>query len=130
LTWDTISPTGFWISPANNWTISGTQKLEISSSDSGSGVVSVVFQYKQNNGLDTFHNTSADWNTVGLALDGYMARVVITDQAGNQTNIDRNFYVAAVISGITSNTLDTSKIRISWKTDRLTDSRIIFDSAR
>lgn len=128
LIWDTINPTGSWVSPVNNWTISGTEELKASTSDSLSGIDSVKFQYKQNNGIDTFHNTPAIWDTVGLPLDGYTGRIIITDKAGNSINVDRNFYVAAVISNVVSSTLDTSRIQINWNTDRLTDGRIIYDT--
>lgn len=126
---DHTNPTGSWTSPVVNWTISGMETLSASTSDNLSGVSSVQFQYKQNNGVDTFHDTPAIWNTVGLPLDGYTGRIVVTDNAGNSINVDRNFYVAAVISKVSSYTIDTNKIQISWVTDRLSDSRVILDTA-
>ncbi|MEK7163615.1 MAG: right-handed parallel beta-helix repeat-containing protein [Patescibacteria group bacterium] len=133
---DHTNPSGTWTSPVVNWTISGTETLQADATDNLSGISSVKFQYKQNNGVDTFHDIatdnvspfSTDWNTVGLSLDGYSGRIIITDKAGNSFTADRNFYVAAVITSFTHFTVDTNRIQVDWTTDRPTDGHVVYDT--
>ena len=128
LTWDTTAPTGFWTAPASGETISGSTTLAATASDSLSGIDSVKFQYKRNDGRDTFHSTPSIWDTTALALDEYTLRAVVTDNAGNITTIDRTVYVAAVITGFTHFTIDTNRIQVDWTTDRPTDGHVVYDT--
>ena len=127
--YDTTAPTGSWVSPTANDTISGSTVLEAAASDSLSGVDSLKFQYKRNDGIDIFHDIAGtSWDTTGLALDMYTLRAIITDKAGNSTTIDRLVDVAAVVSGQASTTPSDSSAVISWTTDRLTSSRVVYDT--
>ncbi len=129
LTWDTVNPTASWDSPAADSSISGTVTLQVSASDSPAGVASILFQYKRNDGIDSFHDTPALWDTTSLPLDNYTIRAVVTDNAGNSTNIDRIVGVAAVITGQSSSTTSTNSFMVTWTTDRPTSGRIIYDTA-
>lgn len=136
LTWDTTNPTGTWIQPLANADVSGNVTLTASASDT-SGITSVEFAYKRNDGVDSFHTIatltgspfSTTWDTNSLVLDPYTLRIVIVDGAGNSTNVDQIVGVATVIS-VPSNPSSTSTngVTINWTTDDPTTSRIIFDT--
>lgn len=127
--YDTTAPVVSWISPTAGATISGSASLDISATDALSGVASIQYQYRRNTGIDIFHDISGSaWDTTGLALDTYTLRAIVTDKADNSTTIDRLVEVAAVVSGQASTTPSDSSAVISWTTDRLTSSRVVYDT--
>jgi hypothetical protein len=64
--------------------LSGTVSLSASSSDGGSGIASVAFQYKLA-ADSTWTATAAAWNTTPLGDGLYDLRAIATDNAGNAT---------------------------------------------
>lgn len=135
VTVDNTAPTGNWITPFSGDTISGTANLEVNASDSLSGVASVQYQYSSD-GV-TFFDIGApitsgpyttSWDTTLLPLGPYTIQAVITDNAGNSTNIDEVVDVAAVITDLSGVGNSTDQITITWNTDRPTDSRVVFDT--
>jgi len=132
---DTTAPTGGWTTPTDGTDVNGTVSLEGTASDTN-GVASVEFQYKRNDGIDTFHTISTDssdpfaasWDTSALVLDNYTLRMVITDSAGNPTNLDITVGVSAVISDETSSSPKTNGVTITWTTNQLTSSRVVYDT--
>lgn len=127
LIWDKTSPSGSWVNPLNNDTISGTASLSVSTSDSLSGVDTVVYKYALD-GSSTFTAIpGTTWDTTLLALGKYTLRAVITDNAGNIYNADESVYVAAVITSFSHFTVDTNRIQIDWTTDRPTDGKVVYD---
>lgn len=133
---DLSTPVASWTSPAAGSTISGTGTLTVSATDEDiTKIKSVKFQYKRNDGVDTYHTLVTDtsvpysyaWDTTSLALGEYNVRAVATDNAENSTTIDRIVYVAAVVTSQSSFTVGVESISVSWTTDRPTDGRIIYD---
>lgn len=132
---DTVAPTASWAAPATDSTIIGTGTLTANASDTTSGVASVKFQYKRNDGVDTFHDIVTDtlspyttpWDTTPLALDTYTTRIIVTDNAGNITIVDQNVDVAAVTGGEQSIGKTFTGTTITWNTDRPTSGRIVYD---
>lgn len=132
---DTVAPTASWSVPAAGATIIGTGTLTANASDATSGVASVKFQYKRNDGVDTFHDIVTDtnapyttsWDTTLLSLDTYTTRVIVTDNAGNITTVDQNVDVAAVVSGEQNAGKTFEGTTITWNTDRPTTGRIVYD---
>lgn len=125
---DHSNPTASWDSPAADSSISGTVTLQVSASDSPAGIASILFQYKRNDGIDSFHDTPALWDTTSLPLDNYTIRAIVTDNAGNATTIDRIVGIAAVITGESSSTISTNSFTVTWTTDRPTSGRIVYDT--
>src|SRR5581483_4815133 len=79
---DNTAPTATMTSPGAN--VRGTITLGSTTSDSGSGVASVQYQYSTA-GAGSWNNTAAAWNTTLLSDGLYDLRVIATDGAGNQT---------------------------------------------
>lgn len=93
-----------------------------------SGVDTVLYFYKRDDGIDEFHLTDSDWDTTSLALDTYILRATVTDNAGNTASFDEEVSVSAIISGVSSTTPSTDSAIITWTTDRLTKSRVVYDT--
>lgn len=125
---DVTAPTGSWVTPVASSTISGTATLSFTASDATSGLLSTVFQYKRDDGVDTFHTTRSSWDTTGLPLDNYILRAVVTDNAGNTANFDEKVGVAAVVSNENSVGTGFTSALITWTTDRPTTSRVVYDT--
>ena len=88
---DTTPPTGSPTAPASGSYLRQTVTLSSNSADSGSGVASVVFQYRPTGGsgwttieTDTSSPYRADWDTSAVTDGPYDLRVVTTDRAGNE----------------------------------------------
>lgn len=125
---DVTAPTGSWIIPVALSTISGTATLSFTASDATSGLLSTSFQYKRDDGIDTFHDTGSAWDTTALPLDNYILRAVVTDNAGNTANIGETVGVAAVVSNEDSVGTGFTTALITWTTDRPTTSRVVYDT--
>lgn len=125
---DIVAPTGTWINPLDTSTVSGTVNLNFVATDSDSGVQSVIYQYKRNDGADTLHSTGSSWDTTGLPLDNYILRAVVTDNAGNTANFDETVGVAAVVSAEHGVGDGYTSATVTWTTDRPTTSRVIYDT--
>ncbi|MEK7503983.1 MAG: hypothetical protein AAB550_00565 [Patescibacteria group bacterium] len=126
--YDDTNPTGTWVTPVVNTTISGSTDLVINTDDNLSGVDTVVYKYAPD-GSSTFTAIpGTTWDTTLLALGKYTLRAVITDNAGNVYNADESVYVAAVITSFSHFTVDTNRIQIDWITDRSTDGKVIYDT--
>jgi len=67
--------------------------INFSATDNLSGVKSVVYEYKQNNNIDTFHLTNIDWDTSSLVLDSYILKATVTDNAGNSASATVSYTV-------------------------------------
>ncbi len=137
VTFDKTNPTGSWTTPNNGDTISGTGTLTVNAADTGgSGVASVKFQYQRNNGIDSFHNIAtvtsgpytSPWDSSSLTLDTYNLRAIITDNAGNVTNVDEQVDVAAVITSELNQTTSFTSFNVSWTTDRPTSGQVVWDT--
>lgn len=63
-----------------------------------------------------------------MTLDTYTLRATIADNAGNSATVDQTVDVATVISGETTSSVSTTSIIVTWTTDDLTTSRVIYDS--
>lgn len=133
---DKSAPTGNWITPLADSTISGIVHLEFSATDDGSGVSNVKLQYKRNDGVDDFHSLitdsespyEVDWDTTTLPLDLYTLRAIATDNLGNVTQIDETVGVAAVVSNESGASSTYGTATITWTTDRPTKSRVVYDT--
>lgn len=133
LTVDNTLPGGSWVYPTNDSTISGTISLNFAATDTNSGVASVVYQYKADDGVDTFHDiTGSTWDTTALPLGNYILRAVVTDNAGNVSGnsgeFDITVGVAAVISSQNAIGVTGGNIVVTWTTDRPTTSRVVYDT--
>ena len=88
---DNTAPTGSLTSPAGGAMVGGSSvSLAASTSDTGSGVASVRYEYRPTGGssftpivTSTTSPFAAAWDTSGLASGSYDLRPVITDRAGN-----------------------------------------------
>jgi len=79
---DNTPPSATMNDPGAN--LSGTVSLTSSTSDAGSGISTVTYQYSEA-GLNNWTTTAANWNTT-LVGDGlYDLRVIAADLAGNST---------------------------------------------
>ncbi len=134
---DTTAPTGSITSHSGGETVSGFVVVTADASDSLSGVSSVLFQYKRDDGVDTFHDIetsltspfSANWDTSSLDLDTYILRIIVTDGAGNEfTSTEVSVDLAAVVSGELSATPSQTTAVITWTTDKPTSSRVVYDT--
>ena len=86
---DNTAPSATMNDPGN---MSGTVALDATSTDSGSGVSSVVFQYSPTTlgtwttvGTDTTFPYGVNWDTTVIDDGRYDLRIVSTDVAGNST---------------------------------------------
>ena len=79
---DNTAPAVTMTSPGAN--VRGTVTLGSTSSDEGSGVSGVVYQYSPA-GQGVWTTTPSSWNTVSLADGLYDLRATATDNAGNST---------------------------------------------
>ena len=86
---DNTAPSATMTDPGN---MSGTVALQGTSTDSGSGVSSVVFQYSPTTqniwttvGTDTTSPYTVNWDTTAVNDGRYDLRIVSTDVAGNST---------------------------------------------
>ncbi len=93
---DTTAPSGSITAPTDAGYVNSTQPtFTVSASDSGSGVASVLFQYKltaaptyTDLNTDTSSPYAAVWGIVNLSdASSYNLRAVITDNAGSQTTL-------------------------------------------
>ena len=128
VTVDITNPEGNWATPTEDSTVSGIVSLNFSATDDLSGVDTVLYFYKRDDGIDEFHLTDSDWDTTSLALDTYILRATVTDNAGNTASFDEEVSVSAIISGVSSTTPSTDSAIITWTTDRLTKSRVVYDT--
>lgn len=126
---DMSAPTGNWIYPVANSTVSGIVTLDFSATDAGSGVLDVEYSYQRNDGLDSFHVLSSNiWDTSGLDLDNYTLRAFVTDNVGFTTISDIVVGLSAVISNENFVTLGTDSVGVSWTTNKPTTSRVVYDT--
>lgn len=128
VTIDTTPPTGNWIAPVDGVSVSGVVVLNFSATDNLSGVDEVWYSYKRNDGIDSFHTTSSNWDTTTLPLDVYTLKATITDLAGNNSEFEQTVNVVAVLSNQSSTTPSTDSAVISWITDKETKSRVVYDT--
>ena len=141
LTWqDSVAPSGNWTTPSANTDVSGNVTLTATVSDPtpSSGIASVTFSYKRNDGVDSFHAITTltggpfttTWDTNNLALDNYTLRLIITDASGNVTTLDQTVGVATLVlsSSINTGSIISDGVVINWVSDDLTSSRVIFDT--
>ena len=69
--------------------LTGTVQLGATTSDAGSGVDTLTFQYSPA-GQNDWSPTPAGWNTALVADGSYDLRVVVTDHAGNSPRPSRS----------------------------------------
>lgn len=136
VTVDNTAPTGSWVYPINNATVSGAVTLNFTPHDNLSGVAgNVVYKYKAV-GETSFRTDSNivgnSWNTTGLTLGDYILRAIVTDNAGNVAGdggeFDITVGVAALVSDQNAVGTSTGSITVTWTTDRPTTSRVVFDT--
>ncbi len=110
--------------PAGDYT--GTQSVELSSSDSLSGLASI---YYTTNG-DTPDNTSTLYTgPISVASDETI-KAVAYDNAGNaSTVLEAAYGIAPTISGEGSIGVTTTSITLVWTTDQPATSRVIYDTS-
>lgn len=135
---DTASPSATWFLPLADETISGVSTIQVNTSDiaPSSGIDNVVLEFKRNNGTDDYHSMTTlitfpyryDWSTSGLPLDEYILRATVTDKTGNLATIEQKVKVAAIITNISSWTPNFGEISINWTSDRLTSTRVVYDT--
>jgi len=128
---DNTAPTGNWINPTNNSTVSGIVTLNFVAQDNLSGIEGIVYKYKAVGETDfrTDGNIVGDsWNTTGLPLGDYIVRAKVTDKAGNVAEFDITVGVAAVISSQNAIGVTGGNIVVTWTTDRPTTSRVVYDT--
>lgn len=137
--YDTTNPTVNWTSPQDNDTLVGTKQILSSNSDALAKLASVHYGFKKTSEPDTSYvtisnvtvapfNNSISWDTSLLDLDTYNLRLTVTDKAGNETQITRQVGVAAVVSDESGFGSSYTEATITWTTDRLTSSRVVYDT--
>ncbi|MDP3917903.1 MAG: Ig-like domain repeat protein, partial [Candidatus Woesebacteria bacterium] len=124
---DNTNPTGTWINPIDEQTVSGSVSLNFSADDNLSEVASVVYWYSSDGVIFTSIGSDT-WDTTTLPLGDYTLRAVVTDNAGNSANFDENVGVAAVISAENGASSTYGTATITWTTDRPTKSRVVYDT--
>lgn len=134
---DTTVPSASWVSPAEGSVVSGTTNVEVTALDNdATGIKDVKFEFKKNiEGAewqeivtDSENPYKTDWDTTSLSLDAYTLKATVTDNAENVTIIERIVNIAAVVSNEESDSASYSNALITWITDRLTQSRVIYDT--
>ena len=85
ITIDNTAPTGALTQPAASATVGGPSvALAATSSDAGTGVASVTYQYRPAGSSGSFTDISgATWDATGVASGDYELRATITDNVGN-----------------------------------------------
>ncbi len=80
---DNTVPYGSMTAPTAGAHVGGSVNLGASSSDAGSGVASVTYEYRPTGGSAYTPIAGTTWNTTGLPSGSYDIRPVVTDRAGN-----------------------------------------------
>jgi hypothetical protein len=136
---DQTAPTGVWVNPLFDNTVSGTVPLQFNATDSGSGVKSVAFEYSTDgwvnhtdiaDGVLSGSDYVANWNTTALDLGDYALRAIVTDNANNSAEKDITVGVSAIISSEDGFGNTHTTAIITWTTDRPTKSRVVYDTVQ
>jgi hypothetical protein len=136
---DQTAPTGIWVNPLFDNTVSGTVPLQFNATDSGSEVKSVAFEYSTDGwvnhtniaaGVLSGSDYVANWNTTALDLGDYSLRAVITDNANNSAEKDIEVGVSAIISAEDGMGNGHTTAIVTWITDRPTKSRVVYDTVQ
>jgi hypothetical protein len=93
---DTTPPTVSITAPASNATVSGSVSITANSSDSGSGVSSVVFKVDGVTvGTDTSAPYAATWNSTGASSGSHTIQAVATDASNNSASASIQVSIAS-----------------------------------
>lgn len=110
--------------PAGDYT--GTQSVELSSYDSGSGLAGI---YYTTDGSDPDNSSTPYTGPISVAVDTTI-KAVAYDNAGNPSTLSELVYgIAPVISGEGSINVTTTSITLIWTTDQPATSRVIYDTS-
>ncbi|MDO8572405.1 MAG: Ig-like domain-containing protein [bacterium] len=139
---DTTRPTVSLSTPASGTTVSNTVTVSATASDNV-GVIGVQFKIDNVNlGIeDTSTPYSVSWNTTSVGNGSHTLIAVARDNAGNTTTSVGSIVTVLnsivlpldttppTLSGITASNITTSSALISWTTNELAVSRVIYGTS-
>ncbi|HEX5455931.1 MAG TPA: chitobiase/beta-hexosaminidase C-terminal domain-containing protein [Candidatus Saccharimonadales bacterium] len=111
--------------PAGNYT--GTQSVELTSSDSGSGLAGIYYTTDGSDPNNTGNGTLYT-GPISITVDTTL-KAIAYDNAGNSSSIlTADYGIAPVIDGEQAILATTSTITITWTTNQPATSRVIYDT--